>query len=259
MENENNRKNVLLLHVNLQLEMPGRPLCKRVFLVIAMTMSLSFASFGQFFPAHNLKNNIPRDYPNKVIPDFDRNKLSYGVSFGLNSSAFTQSLWKDFSPALGLAFGFEASFRDVYAFFNGGMSFGLVRRDFDAQGIWLKGKFYHYGMTDLSIGYNVFDCNAWKICPFIGYAISEFSSQSLDAELGENTLSKFNVIVGISIDYSFFGDIFIMPTTHHQDYLEFNIKLRLYASYHDYGENAKGCSINLMIGASLVKKPLKIK
>ena len=53
--------------------------------------------------------------------------------------------------------------------------------------------------------------------------------------------------------------IFIMPTTHHQDYLEFNIKLRLYASYHDYGENAKGCSINLMIGASLVKKLLKIK
>lgn len=230
----------------------------RVLLISILSGLFAFSARSQVFPSGHLTHRTLKDYPGKVTPDFDEKKLSIGACLGFDAMSFTHSLWQYYSPTLGFSFGFEVSYRNVYAFINGGMSLGGIRRSFDEESGWTKDKAYRYGMTDLSIGYAVLDWDPWKICPFVGYSISEISTSGLDD--GERpSWSKFNPIAGFDIDYKVFGDIFIMPTTHHQDYLEFNVKARLFVSYSEYDVNAKGCSIHFMIGVSVVKKPLKIR
>ena len=99
----------------------------------------------------------------------------------------------------------------------------------------------------------------WKICPYFGYSISEFGVKETNAEINNFTLTKFCTIVGVSIDYKVYGDIFTLSDARHQDYLECNIKTRLYGSYLSFDEDIKGCIINLMIGFSLVKRPLMVR
>ena len=50
----------------------------------------------------------------------------------------------------------------------------------------------------------------WKICPYFGYSISEFGVKETNAEINNFTLTKFCTIVGVSIDYKVYGDIFTL-------------------------------------------------
>lgn len=233
--------------------------CKYIILLIVLTMSFSCVSSAQIFQMANSIRRIPENYPNKVTPDFNEKRLSYGINLGLNTTTFTSSLRDDLSPAMGVNFGFEISFLNIYAYLDAGFSFGKIRQDFDAQGIWSNSKPFCYGKTDISFGYAFFDRMSWKTCPFIGYSISEISTVKTTYGEDRIALSKFSPVAGIAADYKLIGDIFIMPVSHRQDYLEINVKSKLYVSYHAYDDNAKGYSINLMIGMSLIKRPLKIK
>lgn len=239
--------------------MTSKTYCKYMLSVIVLTVSFSFSSFAQIYSKPHGSGGLPKDYPNRVTPDFDKDKLSYGGYFGLNTATFTSSLWQDFSPAMGFNFGFEVSYRKCCGFINAGMSLGKTSCDFYVDELMPKGKPYFYGLTEFSLGYLVLESEPWKLCPFVGYSISEINVRNLDAEIGNSSFSKFGAVAGFSIDYKVFGNIFVRSKMHHQDYLEFNVKARLYGSYLNFSENAKGCSINLMIAFSLVKRPLLIR
>lgn len=238
--------------------MTSKTHCKYIISAVVLVMSFSGYSFAQSYSTKRVDDKLPKNYPNKLTPAFDKNKLSYGAYFGLNAAAFTASLGGDFTPALGFAFGFEISCWKICGFFNANMAFGKTIREFDACGICPEGRPYSFGSTDFSLGYFVFDSEPWKICPFVGYSISEFSVEYPDAETNNAALMKFCSNAGIAIDYKFHGDIFLMSKTHRQNYLEFNVKTRLFGSYFDFSKNAAGHSINLTIGVSVVKRPMKI-
>ena len=239
--------------------MTGKTYNKIILLVIVLTMSFSSDSFAQIYSKPHASGRLPKDYPNKVTPNFDKKKSSYGVYIGMNTATFASSLWRDFSPALGFAFGFEFNYRKICGFINGGMSWGKTNREILAYEILPQGKPYYYGLTEFSLGYSVFENEPWRLCPFIGYSISEIGVNGLDAEISSVSMSKFCAIVGVSIDYKVYGDIFTLSRTGHQDYLEFNVKVRLYGSYLNFDENIKGYSINLLIGFSLIKRPLLVR
>ena len=236
--------------------MTGKTYCKYVLSVIVLTVSFTLSSFAQIYSNPHGSGKLPKDYPDRVTPDFDKKKSSYGVYIGLNTATFTSSLHQDFSPALGFNFGFEVSYRKCCGFINAGVSFGKTSRDFYVNELIPKGKPYSYGLTEFSLGYLVLENEPWKLCPFVGYSISEINVHNIDAEIGNSSFSKFGAVAGISIDYKVYGSLFYLSKSRHQDYLEFNVKARLYGSYLNFDENIKGCSINLTIAFSLLKRPL---
>lgn len=239
--------------------MTSKTYCRHILLIIVLTLPFPCVSLAQNYSKYHVDSRLPKDYPNKVTPNFDKKKSSLGVYFGMNAATFTSSLKQDFTPALGFAFGFELTYRNFCGIINAGMSFGKTNRDFLVSETWPKGKQYSYGLTEFSLGYLVYESEPWKLCPFVGYSISEIGINEKIAEVSNCTLTKFCAIVGISIDCKFYGDIFTLSRTHRQDYLEFNVKTRLYGSHFNFDENAKGCSINLMIGFSLVRRPLMVR
>ena len=239
--------------------MTSKTYFKHILFVFVLTMSFSCVSLAQIYSKIHVSDRLPKNYPNKLTPSFDKNKPYFGGYFGFNTATFTSTLRHDFSPAIGFAFGFELTYRRFCGFVNAGMSFGKTSREFFTSEAWLKGKPYSYGLTEISLGYLVFESEPWKICPFVGYSISEIAINETSTDISNATLSKFCTIVGISVDYKVYGDIFILSDTRHLDYLEFNVKTRLYGSYFNFNEDAKGCSINLMIGISLVKRPLMVR
>ena len=151
--------------------MTSKTYCKYMLSVIVLTVSFSFSSFDQIYSKPHGSGGLPKDYPNRVTPDFDKDKLSYGGYFGLNTATFTSSLWQDFSPAMGFNFGFEVSYRKCCGFINAGMSFGKTSCDFYVDELMPKGKPYFYGLTEFSLGYLVLESEPWKLCPFVGYSI----------------------------------------------------------------------------------------
>lgn len=239
--------------------MTSKTYCKHILTIIILTLSFPLTSFSQTYFKPLVVNRFTDNYPDKVTPNFDKHKVSYGVHLGLNTATFTSSLGHDFPPALGFSIGFEVAYRKICGFINGSLSFGKTSREFNPNGILPQRKPYSYGLTEFSLGYLAFESDPWKLCPFVGYSISEISVRGLDAETSKVSLSKFCTIIGVSIDYKAYGNIFIRTKKHHQDYLEFNVRTKLYGSYLNYDENAKGCSINLMVGLSLVKRPLTVK
>ena len=239
--------------------MASKTYCKHILFVIVLTLSFSCVSFSQNYSKYRADSRLPKDYPYKVTPNFDKKKPSLGVYIGMNTATFTSSLRHDFAPVLGFAFGFEFTLRKLCGLINAGMSFGKTDRDFCVSEIWPQGSPYSYGLTEFSLGYLIYESEPWKLCPFVGYSISEVGLRETNTEISMSSLSKFCAVVGISIDYKIYGDIFTSSKTRHQDYLEFNIKTRLYGSYLNFDENIKGCSINLMIGFSLVRRPLMVR
>lgn len=72
---------------------------------------------------------------------------------------------------------------------------GKTNREILAYEILPQGKPYYYGLTEFSLGYSVFENEPWRLCPFIGYSISEIGVNGLDAEISSASMSKFCAIV----------------------------------------------------------------
>lgn len=56
-------------------EMTGKTYNKIILLVIVLTMSFSSDSFAQIYSKPHASGRLPKDYPNKVTPNFDKKSL----------------------------------------------------------------------------------------------------------------------------------------------------------------------------------------
>lgn len=201
---------------------------------------------GELSKWRKLVTDTLKATPSVKYPTFYKRDFGIGIYGGLGTSIQTGNLSKQYSIPLMLGFGFDIGFRDMLLYLNGSLGFNRsLSDDLTGQNRFKQGS-VEVAIIDVSVGYAVVDVNKWKLAPFLGVGVTEYT-QSTDSELDEySPLSSFNIVFGLFTDYKVRKRVKIVPVNA-KEITDSSIRLRLFATPVRLDSDLTGMTINLGI------------
>ena len=200
-------------------------------------------------------------YVNNQFPRYKKVNFGIGINAGIGSSFQTGSLKEHFGPSLSFVYGFDFAIKNSMLYLNGTLSGGKVDKNYSGKTDWLEKQKYRLAIIDITYGYAIIDNAKFKLVPFAGLGITEFSDPDYDAEENDLRIVDYNIAFGINADYKIRQRLSTVPNLFfgHRDMLETSIRTRLYIAKNDFYTDLNGYSINLSIGVSWFGKMLKLE
>jgi len=212
---------------------------------------------------NNKINTALQNTPLPELPEIEDGNWGVGMSIGVGTGIFTNTISNHFTSTTNLLFGFDIAYKKTILYLNGSLNFNKVKNDYTENGLtWNQGLKTGVAVIDVSIGQAIIDNNKHKLSPFAGLGVLEFTPRSSKEVYDDYTIVDYNLMYGINYDFKFRRTInlSILPNSFaaYKDKTEHNIRLRLYATSGSY-ENMKGNSINLAIGYSFFTRKISVK
>lgn len=182
--------------------------------------------------------------PTLRSPAFYKRNFGIGMYGGLGTSIQTGRLSKQFTTPVLVSFGFDFGFRNVMLYLNGSIGGNRsVSNDLSGQDRFVRGS-AGVAIIDLSLGYAIIDVNKWKIVPFVGAGVTEYSPNSEAVQNEYDPLTSYNVVLGVVADYKVRKRVKLTPV-YGKEVTDSSIRLRVFATPVDMGDDLIGMTINL--------------
>ncbi len=184
------------------------------------------------------------------IPEFENRNFGYALHAGFGSGFFTGSLGEYFAPTFNFIFGFDIAYKKTIFYLNATLAGDKVKKDYVSEKSWNDGQHANVAIIDVSCGYALMDNERFKISPFAGLGITEFTGENKDDKENGFRIVDYNIIFGINTDYKIRTRLKLVPNPFFgvKEKVETSIRARLYVTRANYYEDLQGYSINLTIG-----------
>ena len=194
------------------------------------------------------------------IPEFSNRNFGYGLHAGFGSGFFTGTLGEYFSPTFNFIFGFDFAYKNSIFFLNATLAGNKLKKDYASDKNWYEGQNATVAIMDLSYGYAFINNERFKLTPFAGLGITEFSSENKDNQDDNLRIVDYNVIFGINADYKIRTKIGLIPNSSLgvKEKVETSIRTRLYITRANYHSDLQGYSINLTIGIGIFGNMIRL-
>lgn len=161
---------------------------------------------------------------------FQKRNLGYGIYGGLGTSIPVGGLAQYFAPSVDLFFGFEFSLKRVLLNLSGSLGAGRIRQNFPDAGIAV----FREGPNtltriDLALGYALIDVRKWKVSPFAGLGITEFSFENNSQQDETTAVARYHLVVGVSTDFKLRKSLKLLPMKV-KEYAETSLRFRVSAT-----------------------------
>jgi len=185
----------------------------------------------------------------KIIPDYQLTGSGIGGSFELGYGILMGSINSYFSNGPTLSYGFEYNNEPLIFYLHGTLVFGNVSKTFTKDyKIWDKNNHSGLVLINLSIGYNIFENQSFKLSPYFGITLTEFSITDKDKKYDDHQLLSYSPILGIMFDYKFYTSIDIVGYDLNRNKTDWFIRTNFFIVPMTYGNDFSGSSINLSMG-----------
>jgi hypothetical protein len=178
---------------------------------------------------------------------FQKRNLGYGIYGGLGTSIPAGGLAQYFAPSVDLFFGFEFSVKRVLVNLSGSLGAGRIRQDFPDEGIplWNEGP-GSLTRIDLALGYALIDSRKWKVSPFAGLGITEFSFENSGQQDEKTAVARYHVVLGVSTDFKLRKSLKLLPMKV-KEYAETSLRFRVSATPVYLYPGISGAVINVSV------------
>lgn len=182
--------------------------------------------------------------PSFSSPSFFKRDFGIGMYGGLGTSIQTGSLSKQFTAPVWLTIGFDIGFRNFMLYLNSSLGGNRsLAPDFSGEDRFEQGS-VGVAIIDLSLGYAVIDANKWKLVPFLGAGVTEYTPRSEEEEFDYRSLTSYNVLGGLVVDYKVRKRVKIIPASA-REITDSSIRLKLFATPVTFDSDLTGISINI--------------
>jgi len=186
-----------------------------------------------------------------TFPNFRRSAFGIGMHAGFGAGLLTGSLGKHFETTRNLMYGFDFGYKKLVLFLTGSITWSSVIKDYQEKNFWEKGTRAGVAIIEASVGYNILDGSKIKLAPFAGLSLIEISNREANEEeaMDFRMVDDNNLIAGLNLDYKLRKRFNFFPRgSAFKEYVETDIRVRLYILPANYYPDLKGYSINLTIG-----------
>lgn len=199
--------------------------------------------------------------PDGTLPKFENKSFGSGMNAGFGLGAFTGTLGEHFTPTFNFIYGFDFAYKKSILFLNGTLAKGNVRKNYQTDKIWQEGQKAGVAIIDASCGYAFIDNNKFKISPFAGLGITEFTATNKDNKENGLRMVDYNMIFGINTDYRIKKRLNLISDSYfgRNEKVETAIRARLYVTKANYFSDLQGYSVNLTIGLSVFGNRITLK
>lgn len=177
--------------------------------------------------------------------------LRYGLHLDFGKGFFTESLSHHFHNNNNLFYGFDFSYAKVFLQLDGGLSVARVKKDYQGKQSFSSGTKYNYTTFGAGFGYEVINTPKIKVIPFAGFCVTELYCDSTPLTPEFKTVSV-NYNCGIRCDYKISKKVKLLARPHTKEYVELNLRFRIFISKSEYYSDLKGHCINLSIGSGFL-------
>lgn len=188
--------------------------------------------------------------PDNEIPEFENRNFGYALHAGFGSGFFTGSLGEHFAPTFNFMFGFDFAYKKSILYLNGTLARDKVKMDYISDKCWYEGQRANVAIIDVSYGFALIDNENFKITPFAGLGITDFTGDNKDDKENGLRIVDYNMIFGLNTDYKIKTRLKLIPNPYFgvKEKVETSIRARLYVTRVYYYKDLQGYSINLTIG-----------
>jgi hypothetical protein len=188
-----------------------------------------------------------------IFPPFHRSAFGFGMHAGFGVGFLTGSLGRHFQTTRNLLLGFDMGYKNLVLYLNGSLNYGSVVKNYMENYFWQRGMRTGIAIMEASMGYNVLDGSKFKIAPFAGISLIEISKrENKDETTNDFRMVDYNRLIGgINLDYKWRKRFNFSPSaSSFKEYVETDVRLRLYFLMANYYLNLNGYSINLTLGVN---------
>jgi hypothetical protein len=210
---------------------------------------------GNFSFAIKKKNDeIQKELVNILedkFPNFRRSAFGMGMHAGFGAGLLTGSLGNHFQTSKNLLYGFDFGYRNLVLYLTASLNYNSVIENYEERNNWEKGTRTGIAIMESSFGYNIYDGNKFKVAPFAGIALIEISNREIKSDTANEfrMVDYYNAIAGLNLDFKLRKRFNFYPRgSAFREYVETDIRVRLFVLPAYYYPDLKGYSVNLTIG-----------
>jgi len=189
----------------------------------------------------------------KCIPVFTKRNFGYGMHAGFGKGFNTGTLKDNFPSTFNFIYGFDLAYKDITLFLCATLGSSKANRSYNGEIIIPKDERAGVAIVDVSFGYPVVNNAKFKIMPFAGLGILEYSEKPEPDKTNYNSMVAPGFLFGLNTDYKISKTLYFIPRTFLQtrEYTEFSVRARLYVAHANLSPDMKGFSINLTLGVNM--------
>lgn len=193
--------------------------------------------------------------PKILVPSYKVSKFGLGVTFDLGYGFLTNPINKKFSNPFDISYGFDFEYDPIVVYLRGILGFSSIKGTFINKNYeWNKNSSIGIALLDVSIGHPVYEFNRFKITPFVGYGVTEFTNKDLQETTETYRLTDTNFSFGINVDYHFVKNVNLIDYFWLREKSGWILRARITTMPFDYGNDLKGWTFNFTIGIGGVAK-----
>jgi hypothetical protein len=194
------------------------------------------------------------------IPVFERRNFGYGGHFGFGTGINTGTLGNFFPSTFNFIFGFDLAYRDVTLFLNATLANSKAAMFYDGEISIPEGERATVAILDFSLGYPVLNRSKFKLTPFAGVGIFEYSEKTKPGKTNVETILAPGFLFGLNTDFKLRKNLSLIPETflNTREYTEFLVRARVYVSKANIAPDLQGYSINLTLGIGMSGNAIRL-
>ncbi len=187
------------------------------------------------------------------IPAFTKRNFGYGMYAGFGKGFNTGTLKDNFPSTFNFIYGFDLAYKNVTLFLCATLGSSKANRSYNGEIIIPKDERAGVAIVDVSFGYPVVNNAKFKLMPFAGLGILEYSEKPEPDKTNYNSMVAPGFLFGLNTDYKISKTLYFIPRTFLQtrEYTEFSVRARLYVAHANLSPDMKGFSINLTLGVNM--------
>lgn len=194
----------------------------------------------------------------EFLPPLKHSNVGIGMHLGFGADILTGSVNNHFNNTSLFTFGFDIAYRNFVLDIGGGLSNTKVTKEYIEKNTWVDGTKTGLAILNAALAYNVHNGHRFKIAPFVGWGLLEFSNNNVpEEEKSDFTLVSYSLILGMNLDYKLRQRFKLNTLLNSRDYSETNVRFRLSVLPVYFYPDLRGYSINLTLGFDIFAGKLK--
>jgi len=187
----------------------------------------------------------------------------FGLGFhaGFGTGLLTGSMGNHFALPFFMDFGFDFWWKKISLMPSFALSANKTRETYAGETTWQQGDRVTIALVDFSLGYEALTYPKWRLTPYMGLGINEFSEPTTDANISPQRIVSYRYSAGVCLDYRIVKMLNLQPhpILSYREFSELGIRTRFSISRADFYTDLNGFTYSISVGISGLWRGLRVE
>jgi hypothetical protein len=188
-------------------------------------------------------------------------RFGLGFHAGFGTGLLSGTMGNHFGLPFSFVFGYDFWWNKISLMTSFALSGGKTRETYTGPTHWQKGERANLALLDFSLGYQTYSAPKWRVTPYLGLGINEFSEPTTQKEVSPQRMVSYRYSAGVCIDYRLVKMLNLQPNPllSTKEFSEIGIRTRLSVSRADFYPDLNGFTYTLSVGISGLWRGLRVE